>query len=204
MDAIDKDWFFQRLEKLGKTVRGLAKQLDIDPSAVSRMFGGTRKMKLSEAENIARFLETTTEEVLSKAGIPLKEGSRFRIMLGSTIGDQGKFVKIDPQALPPGIAARAQAVITSDRKGRVLAAQVRAGKGPLSIWDDALILFEETDLIEPAAVGVLTVATLTDGMQMLGHLEKSRKTGEATIRLADGTLKEVVLSSAAKVLAVLP
>ena len=42
--TIDKRWFFKQLEAQRKSVRGLARHLDMDASAVSRMFSGQRKM----------------------------------------------------------------------------------------------------------------------------------------------------------------
>ena len=204
MDALDKDWFIGQLELRRKSLRALAKHLDIDASAASRMLSGQRKMKLSEAERIARFLQVPTEEVLRRAGIDI-DGIEFsHLLLEATISDEGQLVPITPRPLPSPIVARAQASLGLERHGKMVAAQVRAMTGPLSIWDDAVMIYADTNLIEPAAVGVLSIAKLRDGVTMLGHLEKVRKTGEATVRTADGALHDVVLSSASPVLAVLP
>lgn len=168
------------------------------------MLSGTRKMKMAEAEKIARFLAVPTDEVLRRAGIDIENADITKLMLEATISDQGKLVSIEPRPLPSPIMARAQASLGIEQHGKMVAAQVRAMKGPLSLWDDAVVIYSETGIIEPAAVGVLSIAKLRDGVTMLGHLEKARKTGEATVRMADGELREVVLSSAAPVLAVLP
>ena len=204
MEPINKDWFFQQLAARSKSMRDLAKFLNVDPSATSRMFSGARKMRMDEAEKIARFLAVPVEEVLRNASIDISDLAIQRIMIGATVSDKGRLIEIEPQELPSSIAARAQAALGIEQRRGVVAAQVRAVKGPLSLWDDAVILFAETHVIEPAAVGVLSIAKLRDGMQVLGHLERVRKTGEATMRGADGESREVVLASAAPVLAVLP
>ena len=98
--------------------------------------------------------------------------------------------------------ARVEAATTSE--GPINAAQVRAPKGLLGMFDDALVLFADTDAVEPAAVGVLSIVKLRDGVQMIGHVEALRKTGEATLRQADGTTKRVQLETATPVLVVVP
>lgn len=167
------------------------------------MLNGMRKMKRQEADKVARFLGQPVEEVIRRAGLDITS-EPMPIQLAATISDQGRLVEIAPRDLPPQLLARAQASLSMDHRGRMTAAQVRAEKGPLALWDDAVVLFQQSDAIEPAAVGVLSIAKLRDGVTMLGHLERARKTGEATLRMSDGELREVLLVSAAPVLAVLP
>jgi hypothetical protein len=203
VETFDIVWFKDQLDKSGKSTRGLARHVGIDASAASRMLNGQRKMKRPEADKIARFLGQPIEEIIKRAGMDISS-EPVSIQLGATIGAQGQVIAIHPRDLPPQLLARAQASIGFDQRGKVAAAQVRADAGPLALWDDAVVLFEETDAIEPAAMGVLSIAKLRDGVVMIGHLEKARKTGEATIRLSSGELREVLLISAAPVLAVLP
>ncbi len=199
---IDKDWFFERLERAGKSLRGLARHLDIDPSAASRLFSGQRHMKLDEAERIARFIGEPVEEVLRRAGVKLTGERTRRINFDYTISETGKVERGEPRSLPASVIARVEAATTSE--GPINAAQVRAPKGLLGMFDDALVLFADTDAVEPAAVGVLSIVKLRDGVQMIGHVEALRKTGEATLRQADGTTKRVQLETATPVLVVVP
>lgn len=66
---VDKKWFMGRLQERGQSVRGLARHMDLDPSAVSRMLSGKRRMQMEEAAAIARFLRAPVSEVLSHAGL---------------------------------------------------------------------------------------------------------------------------------------
>lgn len=204
METLDRDWFLDQLQKRGKSMRGLAKFLEIDPSAASRIFSGDRKMRISEAEKIARFLGVPVDQVLQRAGVDVQNRNVGRMRLEATISDQGKLVAIEPQELPAPVVVRAQASLGIEQQGRIVAAQVRAEIGPLALWDDAVVIFAETSIVEPAAVGVLSIAKLRDGVTMLGHLERARKTGEASLRMSDGEVREVEIVSAAPVLAVLP
>jgi transcriptional regulator with XRE-family HTH domain len=63
MAAIDTAWFHQRLDARSQSVRGLARYLNIDASAASRMLRGERKMSAYEQDQVAAFLGVTIEEV---------------------------------------------------------------------------------------------------------------------------------------------
>ena len=51
-----RDWVAAGLEKKGKTQRGLAKHLGIDPMGVSRMLNGKRKIQVDEIPKISSYL----------------------------------------------------------------------------------------------------------------------------------------------------
>lgn len=56
MVKIDSDWFFARLKEIGSSSSELAKFLKLDPSSVSRMLKGERKMSAEEQDGVAAFL----------------------------------------------------------------------------------------------------------------------------------------------------
>lgn len=202
---MDKDWFERKLAHKGHSLRALARAIDIDPSAASRMLNGQRKMKLPEAEKIARFLGATTEEVLAAAGVALSGSRRLSLNLTAQISDRGNVTALPAAiALPASVIARIQASISGDNPETVTIAQVKADKGPLHMWDDAVMVFEDTAVVQPAAVGVLSIMRLRDGVQTLATLNSARKTGEASITLPNGDTKEVSIVSAAPVLTVVP
>ena len=60
-------WFQDRLKALGHSQGGLARHLGLDPSAVSRMFRGERRLKADEVPAVASFLECTVDDVLAHA-----------------------------------------------------------------------------------------------------------------------------------------
>jgi transcriptional regulator with XRE-family HTH domain len=54
--AIDSAWFYRQLENKDASVRDLAAFLGLDPSSVSRMLRGERKMSAEEQDGISAFL----------------------------------------------------------------------------------------------------------------------------------------------------
>lgn len=203
---IDKQWFLNKLEERKQSVRGLARHLEIDASAVSRMLSGQRKMQMEEAQAIARFLNAPISEVMRHAGVAKDlDGLPTRILLAATINEKGEVTRLrEAKPLPQSIIERAQAAISGSGNGKVIAAQIRAAKGPLAMWDDAVVLFDPTDRVDNDAIGSLAICRKMDGHQVLVRVERARKTGEATIRTAADTSVDVTLDTAAPVIAVIP
>ena len=205
--TIDKKWFLNLLDERRVSVRGLARHMDLDASAVSRMLSGQRKMQMDEAKQIAHFLRAPISEVMRHAGVSVDlDGLPTRIMLAAIIGEDGSITRLkEPRPLPQAVIDKAQAAISRAGNGQIIAAQIRAGKGPLSIWDDAVVLFKPTEAVDASSIGALAICRNREtSRQEMVRLLRARKTGEATIQLANGTTSEVTLDTATPVLAIIP
>lgn len=203
---IDKQWFMDCLQDQKKSVRGLARYMELDPSAVSRMLSGERRMRMEEAGSIARFLAAPVSEVLAHAGFSVDiDGIPSRIVLAAIITSTGAIERLpDPRPLPQSVIERAHAAIRPHGNGKFIAAQVRASDGPLAVWDDAVFLFGHTENVDHAAIGEMAICRLMSGEQMLAKIERARKTGEAQVLDVSGHSREVILDTATRVLAIIP
>lgn len=202
--TIDSEWFKGKLNDTNKSMRGLAKHLEMNVSQVSRTLHGERNMQMAEAQQIAQFLGTHVSEVLRHAGIAEAEADS-RIMLAATVNEDGKVERIlEPMQLPQSVIDRANAAITIQGTGKVIAAQVRAPSGPLALLDDAVLLFNHTDVVESSAMGTLAICRNRKGDQILAKIERARKTGEATLRCIDSNMREFTLHTATPILAIIP
>lgn len=206
MQTIDTAWFKRRLEARQRSLRGLARHMDLDPSAVSRMLSGQRKMQMDEASAIASFLSVPVKEVLKHAGVAVDlDGQPTRILLAATINEQGHIERLgEPKPLPQNIIDRAQAAVSKHGNGSIVAAQIRALNGPLALLDDAVVLFRHTDEVEASAIGALAVCRSYKGEHILAKIERARKTGEARVVCVDGKVREFDLHTATPVLALIP
>ena len=63
---IDSVWFYQQLEKEGRSLRAMARALGLDPSSVSRMLRGERKMTADEQDGIAAYLGVPLTDVAAR------------------------------------------------------------------------------------------------------------------------------------------
>lgn len=204
--TIDREWFIKKLDDGDKSVRKLAAHLQLDPSAVSRMLNGQRKMQMEEASSIASFLAVPVSDVIKHAGVSIDlDGQPTRILLAATINSKGNVERLtEPRPLPQSVIDRAHAAIQSHGNGKIVAAQIRALDGPLAVLDDAVVLFAHTDTVEHAAIGVLAICRSHKGDQIMAKIERARKTGEARVICVDGKVKEFDLHTATPVLAVIP
>lgn len=202
---IDKDWFLLRLEEKDKSVRGLARHMEIDPSAVSRMLSGERRMKMEEATSIAQFLGVHVKEVLKHAGVAVDlDGQQTRILLTSTIDKDGVLHKLkEPRPLPQYVIDRAHAAIAGIGNGKIIAAQIRANEGALAVLDDAVVLFRYSDTFNPSSTGP-AIVRCSAGVMGLGRIIRARKTGEASVLDYSGKIHEVDLLTASEIIAIIP
>lgn len=65
---VDTRWFQNKLSDSRLSQRRLASMLGLDPAAVSLMLKGRRKMSVKEASELARLLNVSVDEVLTRAG----------------------------------------------------------------------------------------------------------------------------------------
>ncbi len=95
---IDSAWFYAQLEAQGKTLKDLARTLDLDPSAASRLLRGERKMSAEEQDAMAVYLGVSLEEVAARrrgnSGFAEEEQEAFN---GKTAGTDEQIV-VDQQA----------------------------------------------------------------------------------------------------------
>jgi len=63
MGVIDSAWFYEKLSERGSSLREMARFMGLDPSAVSRMLSGERKMSAEEQDQVSDYLGVPLDEV---------------------------------------------------------------------------------------------------------------------------------------------
>lgn len=63
MGVIDSSWFYEKLAERSRSLREMARFMDLDPSAVSRMLSGERKMSAEEQDQISAYFGVPLHEV---------------------------------------------------------------------------------------------------------------------------------------------
>lgn len=96
--SVNTRWFAEHLAANHLSMRQLAKLLKLDPSAVSLMLRGKRKMTPTEANSIARILSLPVTEVLRKAGVQISEDTRT-LPLRWRIDAEGRLTEIKKKPL---------------------------------------------------------------------------------------------------------
>lgn len=95
---MELDWIREGLEKPGKTQRGLATALGVDPSAISRLLAGTRQLRVAELPVIAAYLDSPIPSDLTPDAVqvadtrghtpprPANANARDLPVLGTAVG----------------------------------------------------------------------------------------------------------------------
>lgn len=71
-DKLYITWLRQGLKKVGKTQKGLARVLDLDPMAVSRMLSGKRRFQIDELQKIAAYIDESLPNIGLLSTLPHK------------------------------------------------------------------------------------------------------------------------------------
>ena len=200
----DKHWFLSVLKDKKSSMRKLADFMELDVSAVSRIFDGKRQLKTEEAAKIAQFIGVSIAEVMERTDLGVRiDGPASPIPLAAVISGDGSFKKTQENSvLPVDVAERAQAAMRPHR-GKITAAQIRARSGPIAFLDDAVVLMGDSQSMTGIA-GMLAVCHPVTGSQFIARIDRARKTGEAIICGVDGKSREVVLKSISPILAIIP
>lgn len=152
---IDKAWFQEKLAAKKLSQRKLAKVLDLDPSTITVMLNGNRKMTMDEARAIAGQLTLPVTEIMRRAGIDVRDDIK-KVPIGGHI-NKDAWVTLLPKGTHDMIEAPADVPATG------FALQVRAPGGPHDGW----MLFVDGSHREPQdMVGKSCIVALHDGRML--------------------------------------
>ena len=106
---MDVEWIRRGLEKPGKTQRGLAEKLGLDPAAVNRLLKGGRQLKADEVALISEYLESPAPisrlREINRA--PSPEPDRIPVLGTAEGGEEGWSLwngdVVDHVARPPSL-----------------------------------------------------------------------------------------------------
>jgi transcriptional regulator with XRE-family HTH domain len=96
MSVIDSAWFYEKLSEKGASLRDMARYMGLDPSAVSRMLSGERKMSADEQDQVAEYLGINLEEVAAH-----RRGSAFGFAEKKQVGYESTAASQPEPELPP-------------------------------------------------------------------------------------------------------
>lgn len=181
--TIDTQWFVDRLQQRKMSQRGLAKLMGIDSAAVSLMFRGKRKMTLAEAAQIAVLLQSSTQEVLEAAGVPITTERQVPVIgymhADGSVGlePEGTHEMIDA---PPGLP------------GDAVAIQCRTARSEQDLVDGWLYFLSEMQHNPERAVGTFSMVALKNNGLQMAHIKRGYRRGTYNIINNTGAITQNV------------
>jgi hypothetical protein len=169
---IDRDWFSERLRARKLSQRGLAKLLELDPSAITLAFKGQRKFTNTEANQLSGILGVSVAEVLRRAGVPASDDVR-RVPIAGIIGDNAK-VTFMPEHTHDLV------VCPADVPNTGLAFQIRAA----SNYKDGWLYFASGEKLPPEGlIDKFVISVTADGRTHVCVLRRGYKANTYNLML---------------------
>lgn len=125
---MDSTWLINRLHSLRKTRSGLARALDLQPSAISRIINGQRKIQAGEIEPMARFLEVSQDLLLQKIATAPDDGVIAKILESDARTQKAEDLAREARLKDPYFSIETRLI-----DGEVQAAR-ETGHGALPVW----------------------------------------------------------------------
>lgn len=180
---INTQYFKGVMRDRGITQAGLAAQLQLDPSSLSRRLVGKLEFTPAEAARLARVLGVPLGEVLSNLGIAAEDvtGENAVPVVGWI--DDGANVRREAIKGPRRVLAP-----PLFEEGEALRFQTAGGV--LDAYDGAVIYYQPAGGIHSEALGRLCVVTVQGGTRLVGILKRGYQRGLYTVTDPAGRVRE--------------
>jgi len=169
MAIINSQWFIDRLNDRQLSQRSLAKLMGLDPSAVSLMMRGKRKITLEEAAQMAVLLNVTTNDVLAQAGVSVQTGERKIKVIGHMIGDST--VVLDAHGLHEITSG------PSDLPADAIAIQCRTTSSPMELIDGWMLFLSESNGNPMSAVDTMALCAVKNNGLVVRTIKRGYRRG---------------------------
>ena len=195
---VDTQWFRERLADQRMSQRGLARQLGIDPAAVSLTLRGKREMKIAEAVAIARLLGVPADDVMEHAGVRISSRSTM-VVVGATMDGTAE-VHFD---LTSGETVSHPG---GDIPEMVCACRCKTEDTDLAHMNGWILFCSHAPEggIHPEAVGRLSFCRIKNGCVYVARIVRGSRRGRWMLMTPGGTIPNVEIEWAKPVLLVVP
>lgn len=181
---MEKQWFQQRLRQLGKTQRGLARHMGLDPSRITEILNESRSIKIEEAVEIADYLETPLDDLVSKLGAAIARGVRASSLVVGYVGAGEIVLSIDDHAKGSGLYK----IEAPQGEGGGVCVVVRGNSMAPRFKDGEHLGYSRDEGLDPAnCYGRECVVQTKDGRQLVKIVEPGSVAGEVTLISVNAT-----------------
>ncbi|NIA70235.1 helix-turn-helix transcriptional regulator [Pelagibius litoralis] len=181
---MEKQWFQQRLRQLGKTQRGLAKHMGLDPSRITEILNESRSIKIEEAVEIADYLETPLDDLVTKLGASIARGIRASSLVVGYVGAGETVLSIDDHAKGSGLYK----IEAPQGEGGSVCVVVRGNSMAPRFKDGEHLGYSRDEGLDPAkCFGRECVVQTKDGRQLVKIVEPGNRAGEVTLVSVNAT-----------------
>jgi transcriptional regulator with XRE-family HTH domain len=177
-------WFKSLFEQRGFSQRKLAKDLKMDPAALTLVLQGRRKLKSEEAAKMASHLSVSVEEILEHAGIEIATPSTHRkIKIEGYFDGELKLHRGEPRG--------AKLAPCPFQDPTMRAARIQSAGSRFESIDGALVYYQESSKFDPEALGRLALVTISrDPTPRLRVIRRGYQPGTYNLTALNGEILE--------------
>jgi phage repressor protein C with HTH and peptisase S24 domain len=182
--AMQKQWFQARLRQLGKTQRGLAKHMGLDPSRITEILNQTRGIKIEEAVEMADYLETSLDDLVTRLGSAMADAGRASSLVVGYVGAGETVFSIDDHAKGSGLYK----IEAPQGEGGGVCVVVRGSSMAPRFKDGEHLGYSRDEGLDLSkCYGRECVVQTKDGRQLVKIVESGNKAGEVTLVSVNAT-----------------
>jgi len=175
---MEKRWFQDRLRHLGKTQRGLAKHMGLDPSRVTEILNQNRSIKIEEAVEMSEYLETSLEDLVIRLGTNINPEAKASSLVVGYVGAGETVLSIDDHAKGSGLYK----IDAPQGEGGGVCVVVRGQSMSPRFRDGEHLGYSREDGLDLAkCFGRECVVQTKDGRQLVKIVEPGNAPGEVTL-----------------------
>jgi hypothetical protein len=188
--AMNKAWFLSQFAARKTSQRQLAFKMGMEPSALSLIVNGKRKLSAVEAGDLAKHLGTTLEDVMRHAGASVPNHTGRDVPIVGTATDKLEVRMTRPHG-PQNVAAPAGC-----QNCRAIRVQAEG-----FFMDGWLLFYRPTDEVSPEALGNLCIVQPVDDNRFyVRHVTRGYEAGWFNLNpLGSGPTEHARLKSAAPI-----
>ena len=101
---VTSNWFREKLTELSMSQRQLARELGLDPAAVSYMINGKRRVSIEEANRISEIFGVLPTEVMRQVGVQVEESGMY-VPIGAYTTNGCEVLPLDHGGMPTQVLA---------------------------------------------------------------------------------------------------
>ncbi|MEO3429706.1 helix-turn-helix domain-containing protein [Pelagibius sp. CAU 1746] len=175
---MEKRWFQDRLRQLGKTQRGLAKHMGLDPSRITEILNQSRSIKIEEAVEMAEYLETSLADVVSKLGAFVNREAKASSLVVGYVGAGETVYSVDDHEKGSGLYK----IEAPQGEGGGVCVVVRGNSMSPRFRDGEHLGYSREEGLDPAkCYGRECVVQTKDGRQLVKIVEPGNAVGQVTL-----------------------
>jgi ribosome-binding protein aMBF1 (putative translation factor) len=150
LSRVTTNWFKEQLIQLNMSQRQLAREMKVDPAAVSYMISGKRRVSIDEAKRISDIFGVPTTEVMRQVGVKIDDDGVY-VPIGAYTTDGCAVLPLDHGGMPTKVLA------PPDVGKRSFVIQDRSAGSPRDGW----LMFTASEAMPPdLALNRLALITL--------------------------------------------